>query len=179
MTHRLTPRLTHRDTLGNGRPPWDERQLALLVGLCVAACREVLQPPASQTTATQAQAQVRLGRDRWDRGSEAPTDPYEVNAAPTPQHPEQPDPTPGSEPKLLLTVEEAAARLSIGRPKMWQLVMRGEVVSLKIGASRRVPVAALEQYVQRLSAEAVEAFAASSSAAQAKRGEMYGNSRLA
>lgn len=56
--------------------------------------------------------------------------------------------------KLLMTVNEAAQRLSIGRPKMWQLVMTGEVLSIKIGASRRIPVTALESYVQRLCVEA-------------------------
>jgi excisionase family DNA binding protein len=61
--------------------------------------------------------------------------------------------------KLLLTVEEAARQLSIGRPKMWQLVMRGEVLSVKIGASRRIPTTALEAYVERLGAEAQQAIA--------------------
>ena len=56
--------------------------------------------------------------------------------------------------RLLLTVEEAARLLSVGRPKMWQLVMAGEVLSVKIGTSRRVPVAALEAFVGRLSAGA-------------------------
>ena len=51
--------------------------------------------------------------------------------------------------KLLITVNEAATSLSIGRPKMWQLVMRGEVPSIKIGASRRIPVSVLEDYVQQ------------------------------
>lgn len=32
--------------------------------------------------------------------------------------------------------------------------MRGEVRSFKIGASRRIPVAALEKFVRRLSADA-------------------------
>ncbi len=58
--------------------------------------------------------------------------------------------------KLLMTVNEAAHCLSIGRPKMWQLVMTGEVLSIKIGASRRIPVAALEGYVQRLCVAAEE-----------------------
>jgi excisionase family DNA binding protein len=58
------------------------------------------------------------------------------------------------ETKLLLTVEEAAQQLSIGRPKMYQLVMQREVLSFKIGASRRIPVTALEAYVTRLSAQA-------------------------
>jgi excisionase family DNA binding protein len=59
--------------------------------------------------------------------------------------------------RLLLTVEEAARLLSVGRPKMWQLVMAGEVLSVKIGTSRRVPVAALEAFVGRLSAGAPSA----------------------
>src|SRR5579863_3631419 len=57
--------------------------------------------------------------------------------------------------KLLLTVEEAAQQLSVGRPKMYELVMRGEVLSVKIGASRRIPTQAVEEYVVRLSQEAV------------------------
>jgi excisionase family DNA binding protein len=64
------------------------------------------------------------------------------------------------ETKLLLTVEEAAQQLSIGRPKMYQLVMRGEVRSFKIGALRRIPVTALEAYVTRLSAQADAAWIA-------------------
>lgn len=63
---------------------------------------------------------------------------------------------PASEDKLLVTVAEAAKRLSIGRPKMWELVMRGEVLSFKIGASRRIPVTALDDYVARLSMSAAE-----------------------
>jgi excisionase family DNA binding protein len=55
-----------------------------------------------------------------------------------------------------MTVNEAAQCLSIGRPKMWQLVMTGEVLSIKIGASRRISVAALEAYVQRLCGAAEE-----------------------
>jgi excisionase family DNA binding protein len=70
--------------------------------------------------------------------------------------------------KLLMTVNEAAQALSIGRPKMWQLVMTGEVLSIKIGASRRIPVAALEAYVQRLSDAAEQ---------ELQRRELYGTTR--
>ncbi len=56
---------------------------------------------------------------------------------------------PGSR-KLLVTVEEMAQMLSIGRPKAWQLVMRGEVVSVLIGRSRRIAVSAIEAYIERL-----------------------------
>lgn len=62
----------------------------------------------------------------------------------------------GSESRpLLLTVEEAARLLSIGRPKMWRLIMAGEVVSVKIGGSRRIPNSALEDYVRTLMADAM------------------------
>jgi excisionase family DNA binding protein len=55
---------------------------------------------------------------------------------------------------LLLTVEEAARLLSVGRPKMWRLVMSGEVLSVKIGASRRIPKSALDDYIRQLLGEA-------------------------
>ena len=50
--------------------------------------------------------------------------------------------------KLLMTVEEAAQCLSIGRSQCYQLVMRGEIASIKLGRSRRILVTALEQFVQ-------------------------------
>ncbi|HEV8189874.1 MAG TPA: helix-turn-helix domain-containing protein [Ktedonobacterales bacterium] len=56
--------------------------------------------------------------------------------------------------RLLLTVEDAARLLSIGRPKMWQLIMAGEVLSVKIGTSRRIPTTSLDVYVQRLTEDA-------------------------
>jgi len=37
---------------------------------------------------------------------------------------------------------------------MYQLVMRGDVVSVKIGTSRRIPVTALVGFVEHLSAGA-------------------------
>ena len=51
---------------------------------------------------------------------------------------------------VLLTLEEAAQVLRIGRTRMFALVGREEVRSVRIGGSRRVPVAALEDYVERL-----------------------------
>jgi excisionase family DNA binding protein len=41
--------------------------------------------------------------------------------------------------KLLLTVEEAAQILSVGRTLLYDLVMRGKVGSVKIGNARRIP----------------------------------------
>ena len=56
--------------------------------------------------------------------------------------------------KLLLTVEEAADRLSVGRSSLYNLVMSGEIVSIKLGRSRRVPAAELERFVsERLEME--------------------------
>ncbi len=57
------------------------------------------------------------------------------------------------ESKLLLTVDEAAQRLGIGRSHAYVFILRGELPSLKLGRSRRVPASALEDFVERLKAE--------------------------
>ena len=49
--------------------------------------------------------------------------------------------------KLLLTVEEAADRLGIGRTLAYALVKNGEIESVHIGRLRRIPLAALDRYV--------------------------------
>jgi excisionase family DNA binding protein len=54
---------------------------------------------------------------------------------------------------LLLTAEEAAAELRIGRTRMYALIASGEVVSVKVGGSRRVPYDELAAYVKRLVSE--------------------------
>ena len=51
--------------------------------------------------------------------------------------------------EVLISVEEAARRLNISRSTLYLLVLRGELQSIKIGASRRVPVAALDEFVAR------------------------------
>lgn len=48
---------------------------------------------------------------------------------------------------VLLTVEEAAERLHIGRTTMYALVSSGAVESVKVGRLRRVPVECLAAYV--------------------------------
>jgi excisionase family DNA binding protein len=50
---------------------------------------------------------------------------------------------------LLLTIEEAAERLQVGRCTMQALLLSGEVQSFKIGRLRRVPPSALEDYIAR------------------------------
>ena len=51
---------------------------------------------------------------------------------------------------ILLRVEEAARRLGIARTLMFRLIKDGEVESVRVGRLRRVPVASLEEYVDRL-----------------------------
>ena len=57
-----------------------------------------------------------------------------------------------TQPAILLTVEEAAQRLRIGRTKMYSLLSTGKVKSVTIGTSRRVPAEALTEYVSALMA---------------------------
>jgi len=52
--------------------------------------------------------------------------------------------------EVLVTVEEAARRLALSRSVVYALIGRGELGSLKIGSSRRVPVDALDAFVARL-----------------------------
>lgn len=50
----------------------------------------------------------------------------------------------------LLTVEEAARRLRIGRTTCFKLVITGEIESVTVGRLRRVPPDALPAYVAKL-----------------------------
>ncbi|MPZ51027.1 MAG: helix-turn-helix domain-containing protein [Dehalococcoidia bacterium] len=52
--------------------------------------------------------------------------------------------------KLLLTVDEAAQRLGIGRSHAYIYVLRGEIPSVKLGRSRRVPLEALQEFIEKL-----------------------------
>ena len=52
--------------------------------------------------------------------------------------------------KLLLTPEDAADLLSIGRSKLYELIGDGQLASVRIGASRRVPMSALVEFVESL-----------------------------
>jgi excisionase family DNA binding protein len=55
---------------------------------------------------------------------------------------------------ILVSVAEAAQMLSIGRTAAWELVRKQKIKSVKIGRTRRVPVSAVQEYVQRLLDEA-------------------------
>ena len=51
---------------------------------------------------------------------------------------------------ILVSVTEAAQLLSIGRTAAWDLIRKRKIKSVKIGRTRRVPIAVIEEYVQRL-----------------------------
>jgi excisionase family DNA binding protein len=52
--------------------------------------------------------------------------------------------------RQLLTIEEAAAVLRIGRTTFYDLIKRGHLRTVHIGRSCRVTRAELDRYVQRL-----------------------------
>jgi excisionase family DNA binding protein len=58
--------------------------------------------------------------------------------------------TAATSPKLLLTVQEAAAALSVGRTTVYEALASGRLASVKVGRSRRIPMAALEVFVASL-----------------------------
>lgn len=70
--------------------------------------------------------------------------------------PPKPQPTPG----VLLTVEEAAQRLRVGRTTAYGLVASGELDSVRIGRLRRVHIAAVEKYAAGLAGETTDNVAA-------------------
>jgi excisionase family DNA binding protein len=51
---------------------------------------------------------------------------------------------------ILVSVADAAHMLSIGRTAAWELVRKQKIKSVKIGRTRRVPIAAIQEYIQRL-----------------------------
>ncbi|MFG2903953.1 helix-turn-helix domain-containing protein [Kitasatospora sp. NPDC048286] len=50
---------------------------------------------------------------------------------------------------VLLTAEEAAKMLRIGRSTLYQLLAERELASIKIGRSRRIRPADVEAYIER------------------------------
>ena len=51
--------------------------------------------------------------------------------------------------KKLLTVAESAIYLGVSRSLLYSYVLRGQIPSIKIGRARRIPVAALDEWVAR------------------------------
>lgn len=56
--------------------------------------------------------------------------------------------------RVLLTAEEVAESLKIGRCKVYDLIRTGELQSIKIGRLRRIPVDSVHAFAQRMAAEA-------------------------
>ena len=54
----------------------------------------------------------------------------------------------------LLTLPEVQAETHLSRSTLYKLVQAGELLSVKVGRSRRVPADALRAYVARLIADA-------------------------
>lgn len=61
---------------------------------------------------------------------------------------EKPQEQPPIEP-LLVRVEEAARILSLSRSTIYEMMDAGELPSVRRGAARRIPVAALREWVSR------------------------------
>ena len=57
----------------------------------------------------------------------------------------------------LLTIDQAKQRLAIGKSKLWQLIQRGEIRSIKIGRARRIPIEAIDEFIAREMADQDEA----------------------
>lgn len=57
-------------------------------------------------------------------------------------------------PEALLTVPEACAALRISKWTLYKLIQRRQMVTIKIGASRYIPVRSIQDLIDRLRAEA-------------------------
>ncbi len=55
--------------------------------------------------------------------------------------------------KILITAEEAAEVLSVGRTTVYELIKVGALHSIKIGRSRRIATTEVTRYVEQLNAE--------------------------
>ena len=56
--------------------------------------------------------------------------------------------------RLLLNVPEAAHRLGISRSRLYEIIGAGDIETVTIGRLRKVPIAALDDYVEQRRAEA-------------------------
>ena len=65
----------------------------------------------------------------------------------TPSKPAPPEPK-------LLKVDEAALMLRIGRSTLYEFIYSGEIESVKVGRSRRIPVEAVEDFTRKMRASA-------------------------
>ena len=56
--------------------------------------------------------------------------------------------SPASAPERLLSINEAAATLSIGRSALYEAIGRGDVASIKVGRRRLIAAGAIEQFIR-------------------------------
>ena len=54
------------------------------------------------------------------------------------------------DPRYLLTVEETAQRLHLGRTRIYGLINAGQLPAVKIGRSTRIPTKCIEEFIDRL-----------------------------
>jgi excisionase family DNA binding protein len=59
-------------------------------------------------------------------------------------------------PPILLTPEQAARALGLGRTTVYALIRDGELRSVRLGRARRVPYASLVEFVERITALAID-----------------------
>jgi excisionase family DNA binding protein len=109
---------------------------------------------ATRHSSPQNEAHALLTRLRRSHGTtSAPGSCVQLSQAPVPWG-ERTLPADAPATKLLLKVEEAAHLLSLSRKTIYDLMRRGELASLKIGGSRRIPLTALHDFIARLEAAA-------------------------
>lgn len=77
-----------------------------------------------------------------------------LHATASTNHGETAMPSPNA--PVVLTIEQAANRLGIGRTTMYALVTAGQVRSVTIGRLRRIPAQCLDEYVARLLADSTD-----------------------
>jgi excisionase family DNA binding protein len=85
-------------------------------------------------------------------GTATPRTSARTNPQPSPTPPMEgaPLPTQNAAGPLLYTIPEAAALLRISRTKFYELLDAGEIESIHIGRSRKIPADALHGYLHRL-----------------------------
>jgi excisionase family DNA binding protein len=53
-------------------------------------------------------------------------------------------------PRVLYRIDEAAELLSVSKSRVYELVRSGQLRTVKVGKSHRVPARSLDEYVSRL-----------------------------
>ncbi|OLT27158.1 hypothetical protein BJF83_18870 [Nocardiopsis sp. CNR-923] len=64
-------------------------------------------------------------------------------------------PDSNSSTKALLTIPEVMERLSLGRSALYEQMKAGRLRFIKLGRSRRIPAAAVDEFVKLLERECV------------------------